>query len=95
MPKNHFRRKPTYVPVPLVHANGSYGQFEVHRQLHGRSPNLYGHPPSPGNTPTSAKSAINPIFKVVSYEWDSKHGLIPDNFGDFVQPPLPPHTGTA
>ena len=93
--KEPLSAQPTYVPVPLVHANGSYGQFEVHRQLHGRSPNLYGHPPSPGNTPTSAKSAINPIFKVVSYEWDSKHGLIPDNFGDFVQPPLPPHTGDS
>jgi meiosis induction protein kinase IME2/SME1 len=79
----------------MAHPNGSYGQFEINRQLHGRSPNSYGHPPSPGNTPTSAKSAINPIFKVVSYKWDSEHGLIPDNFGDSIQPPLPPHTGDS
>jgi hypothetical protein len=88
-------QSPTYVTVPLVHPNGSYGQSEVNRQLHGRSPNSYGHPPSPGNTPTSAKSAINPIFKVVSYKWDSTHGLVPDDFGDFVQPPLPPDTGDS
>jgi meiosis induction protein kinase IME2/SME1 len=88
-------QSPTFVNVPLVHSDGSYGQFEVNKQLHAHSPNSYGHPPSPGNTPTSAKSAINPIFKVVSYNWDTEHSLVPDDFGDSVQPPLPPHTGDS
>ena len=88
-------QSPAYVAVPFMHPNGSYGQFEINRHLHGNSPISFGHPPSSGNTPTSAKSAINPIFKVVSYKWDSEHGLVPNDFGDFVQPPLPPHTGDS
>ena len=50
-------------------------------------PRTYGYPPSSGRTPKSAKSAINPIFKVVSYKWDSTDGLVPD---DSIQPALPP-----
>ncbi|PPQ63781.1 hypothetical protein CVT24_004323 [Panaeolus cyanescens] len=58
---------------------------------YGQPPSSYGgYPPSSGHTPKSArsaKSAINPIFKVVSYKWDSTNGLVPD---DSPQPPLPP-----
>ncbi|KAF8807399.1 Pkinase-domain-containing protein [Phlegmacium glaucopus] len=50
-------------------------------------PRTYGYPPSSGRTPKSAKSAINPIFKVVSYKWDSTDGLVPD---DSIQPAPPP-----
>jgi hypothetical protein len=50
-------------------------------------PRTYGYPPNSGRTPKSAKSAINPIFKVVSYKWDSTDGLVPD---DSIQPALPP-----
>ena len=50
-------------------------------------PRTYGYPPSSGRTPKSAKSTINPIFKVVSYKWDSTDGLVPD---DSIQPALPP-----
>lgn len=61
---------------------------------YGHPPSPYGHLPSSGNTPKSAKSAINPIFKVVSYKWDSADGLVPnDDPGDLIQPPLPPSTG--
>ncbi|KAG6842217.1 hypothetical protein C0991_000187 [Blastosporella zonata] len=54
----------------------------------GQSPRL-------GNTPKSARSNINPIFKVVSYEWDRLDGLAPDSFGKIVQPPLPPQTADS
>ena len=84
-------QSPIFVTTPLMQPDGSYGHLEVNRQLHAHSPNSYGHPPSSGHTSTSAKSAINPIFKVVSY--NSKGGSAPDNFGDLVQPPLPPRTG--
>ena len=50
-------------------------------------PRTYGYPPNSGRTPKSAKSAIDPIFKVVSYKWDSTDGLVPD---DSIQPALPP-----
>ena len=50
-------------------------------------PRTHGYPPNSGRTPKSAKSAINPIFKVVSYKWDSTDGLVPD---DSIQPALPP-----
>jgi hypothetical protein len=51
-------------------------------------PSSYGYPPSSGHTPKSAKSAINPIFKVVSYNWDST--LHTPDSADSYQPPLPP-----
>jgi hypothetical protein len=54
---------------------------------HAHRPRTYGYPLSSGRTPKSAKSAINPIFKVVSYKWDSTDGLVPD---DSIQPALPP-----
>jgi hypothetical protein len=54
---------------------------------HAHRPRTYGYPPSSGRTPRSAKSAINPIFKVVSYKWDSTDGLVPD---DSIQPAPPP-----
>lgn len=75
-------QSPPYVSVPLVHANGSYG-LEVNRQLRGHSPISFGHPPSAGNTPTSAKSAINPIFEVPP---------LPPRTGDSLRSPnaLPP-----
>lgn len=89
-------QSPGYITVPLVHhPNGAYSPFEYNGQLHGHPPSPYGHSPRAGNTPKSAKSAINPIFKVVSYKWDSVDGLVPDRSGDFVQPPLPPHTGDS
>ncbi|KAJ2920205.1 hypothetical protein MD484_g232, partial [Candolleomyces efflorescens] len=48
--------------------------LDLHSYLHGHHPTspgaLYGHPPSTGHPP-SAKSAINPMFKVVSYKWDT------------------------
>ncbi|KAG6813795.1 hypothetical protein H0H92_007207 [Tricholoma furcatifolium] len=64
--------------------NPSYTQFDCH----GQSPRL-------SNTPKSARSNINPIFKVVSYEWDSLDGVSPDYFGKLVQPPLPPQTADS
>jgi meiosis induction protein kinase IME2/SME1 len=72
--------------------------LDLHSYLHGHHPTspggghpLYGHPPSTGHPPPSSKSAINPMFKVVSYKWDSTDGLVPDSdSGEFIQPPLPP-----
>lgn len=64
------------------------------------SPSSYGHspssfsPPSSGQTPKSTKPAINPIFKVVSYKWDSTNGLLPNDHGEMVQPSLPPSIGS-
>ncbi|KAF8078629.1 Pkinase-domain-containing protein [Lyophyllum atratum] len=84
-------QSPPFITVPLTHQNGSYNPFDINGHPH--SP--YGHSPRLGNTPKSAKSNINPIFKVVSYEWDRVDGLAPDHFGKFVQPPLPPQTGDS
>ncbi|GLB36144.1 putative serine/Threonine protein kinases, catalytic domain [Lyophyllum shimeji] len=53
-------QSPPYVSVPLAPPNGSYNQFDVN----GNPPSPYGHSPRLGNTPKSAKSNINPIFKV-------------------------------
>jgi len=81
------------MPPSLQHSSplGS-NAFEL-GQLLRHSPSPYGHPPSPGVAP---KSAINPIFKVVSYKWDSEGGFEPDDSGDFVQPPLfPPRTSDS
>ena len=64
------------------------------------SPSSYGHPPSlfsppsSGQTPKSTKPSINPIFKVVSYKWDSTNGLLPNDHGEMVQPSLPPSVGS-
>ncbi|TFK30435.1 Pkinase-domain-containing protein [Coprinopsis marcescibilis] len=77
--------------------NTPHSPLDLHLQMQGRPPSpygsspLYAHPPRSGHTPQSAKSAINPIFKVVSYKWDSTDGLVPDNdSGHFVQPLPPP-----
>jgi len=58
------------------------------------STSSYGHLPSSGQTPKSIKPAINPIFKVVSYKWDSTNGLLPNDHGEMVQPSLPPSVGS-
>jgi len=68
--------------------NGTYiSPFEF-GGIQSHPPSSYGHPPSPspGHAP---KSAINPIFKVVSYVWEN-NGFVSDVSGIFVQPPLPP-----
>ena len=53
------------IPQHPSHMNptGPPSPYEFGRQPHTMSPTSYGHPPSPGYAP---KSAINPIFKVVS-----------------------------
>ncbi|KAF9015154.1 kinase-like domain-containing protein [Cyathus striatus] len=58
--------------------NNAQSPFDLHAQLlghsptpYGQPPSPYGHPPSSGHTPKSAKSVINPMFKVVSYKWDT------------------------
>ncbi|KAF5370229.1 hypothetical protein D9615_010086 [Tricholomella constricta] len=88
---SHQTQSPPFITVPLAHQNGPYNPFDIN----GHPLSSYGHSPRLGNTPKSAKSNINPIFKVVSYEWDRMDGLAPDHFGKFVQPPLPPHTGDS
>jgi len=50
----------------------------------------YGYPSSTGHTPKSSKSAINPMFKVVSYKWDTTPGLVPNNPKQAPAPPPPP-----
>ncbi|TFK41165.1 kinase-like domain-containing protein [Crucibulum laeve] len=96
---SHRDQPPTYITMPPNGQNGFHNSLDYHAQPHGHPPSPYAppspysHPPSSGHTPKSAKSAINPIFKVVSYKWDSVDGLVPDDSGDFVQPPLPPSTG--
>ncbi|KAG6911968.1 hypothetical protein DXG01_000216 [Tephrocybe rancida] len=79
---------PPWIQVPETQPqfiqNPTYPPFDYQ----GQSPHL-------GNTPKSARSNINPIFKVVSYEWDRLDGLAPDSFGKFVQPPLPPQTADS
>lgn len=95
-------QSPPYISIPQHQLStiGPHSPLDLHGYLHGQPPSPYshptspyGHPPSSGNASRSAKSAINPIFKVVSYKWDSEDGLVPDDSGDFVQPPLPPSTG--
>lgn len=85
---------PTMSPSPSWNQVGeSQNQFVQnppypHFDYQGQSPRL-------GNTPKSAKSNINPIFKVVSYKWDRPDGLTPDHFEKLVQPPLPPRTADS
>jgi meiosis induction protein kinase IME2/SME1 len=81
-----------------INQKNPHNPYEFPVTLHppnsyGHPPSPYGHPPSSGNTPKSAKSAINPIFKVVSYKWDSADGLMPNDPGDSIQPSLAPSTG--
>ena len=79
-------------PTPF---DPSHSPLDLNAQLplhpppnpYAHRPRTYGYPPNSGRTPKSAKSAINPIFKVVSYKWDSTDGLVPD---DSIQPALPP-----
>jgi len=82
------------VSPPYPPGDPSQSPLDLHAQLPSLSPSpynhrprTYGYPPSSGRTPKSAKSAINPIFKVVSYKWDSTDGLVPD---DPIQPAPPP-----
>jgi len=90
-------QSPSYFSIsPRFHscASAPHSPLDLNGQLpplppspYGHPPSSYGYPPSSGHTPKSAKSAINPIFKVVSYKWDPTDGLVPD---DSIQPPLPP-----
>ncbi|PPQ80827.1 hypothetical protein CVT25_001952, partial [Psilocybe cyanescens] len=91
-------QSPPFLAIsPRYYTNPSapHSPLDLHSQLpplpaspYGHPPSSYGgYPPSSGHTPKSAKSVINPIFKVVSYKWDSTDGLVPD---DSTQPPLPP-----
>ena len=82
---------PSHYPLP---GDPSQSPLDLNAQLpslppspYGHRPRTYGYPPSSGRTPKSAKATINPIFKVVSYKWDSTDGLVPD---DSIQPALPP-----
>ncbi|KAF8974038.1 kinase-like domain-containing protein [Flammula alnicola] len=96
---DHLSRtqSPPYISIsPGFHSNhnGPHSPLDLHGQLpplppspYGHPPSSYGYPPSSGHTPKSAKSTINPMFKVVSYKWDRTDGLVPD---DSTQPPLPP-----
>ena len=80
-------------PHPPV-ADPLHSPLDLNAQLpslppspYGHRPRTYGYLPNSGRTPKSAKSAINPIFKVVSYKWDGMDGLVPD---DSIQPAPPP-----
>ncbi|KAM6498106.1 Protein kinase-like domain containing protein [Amanita muscaria] len=64
-----------------LHPHLEYGDGHLHL------PSSYGRSPSSDSTPKSSKSAINPIFKVVSLPWDGLNHWKPD---DVVQPPLKP-----
>lgn len=75
---------------PLTSPLDLNAQLPLPLHSYAHRPRTYGYPPSSGRTTKSAKStksAINPIFKVVSYKWDSMDGLVPD---DSIQPALPP-----
>lgn len=79
---------PPQNPLHLT-LSGSQSAFEF-GQVQGYPPSPFGHPPSPGLAP---KSAINPIFKVVSYAWACERGYEPDAYCVAEQPPLPSPTG--
>jgi len=68
-----------------INPNSTYSSPFEFTGMQSHLPSSYGHPPSPspGSLP---KSAINPIFKVVSCICENKGGFVPDRF--FVQPPL-------
>lgn len=71
-------QSPPYISLsPGFHPshNGPHSPLDLNSQLpplppspYGLPPSSYGYPPSTGHTPKSAKSAINPMFKVVSYK---------------------------
>lgn len=76
---------PPYVSVPdprYPSPKPPQSPFEFNGHAH--PPNPYEHPPNSGRT---SESDINPIFKVVSYQWDAEGGFIPDVV-KFPQPPL-------
>lgn len=74
---------PPYMPDPRYPSpKPPYSPFDFNGHAHPPSP--YGHPPNSGHT--SESSDINPIFKVVSYQWDDEGVYMPD--GKFPQPPL-------
>jgi meiosis induction protein kinase IME2/SME1 len=78
-------QSPLFLSIsPRFHGSASHPQSPVdaNGQLPPLSPSPYdspsGYTPSSEHTPKSAKSIMNPIFRVVSYEWDSSHNLVPD-----------------
>ena len=90
---------PPYInmPHPQQQQKRLYSPFDFNGR--GASAGSYNNPPSPyrpsPSTAHSQKSDINPIFSVVSYNWDStsaEGGLKPnDHFGASVQPSLHSH----
>lgn len=89
-------QSPPFLSIsPRFHGSASHPQSPV--ESNGQPPPLspstydspYGYTPSSGHTPKSAKSIMNPIFRVVSYEWDSSHNLVPDTVHQ------PPSTGAT
>ena len=74
-------------------ASNPQSPVEGNGQLPPLSPSPYDSPsgctPSSGHTPKSAKSIMNPIFRVVSYEWDGSDNLVPDTVHQ------PPSTGAT
>ncbi|KIL56461.1 hypothetical protein M378DRAFT_469028 [Amanita muscaria Koide BX008] len=63
-----------------THPHPKYSDGHLH------PPSSYGRSPSSDSNPESSKSAINPIFKVVSLPWDGLNHWKPD---DVVQPLKP------
>ncbi|KAG6851064.1 hypothetical protein H0H93_002956 [Arthromyces matolae] len=65
-------------------------------QFYPNSPYTYqAQSPRLDSTPKSARSNINPIFKVVSYKWDRVDGPAPDYVEKLVQPPLTPQSADS
>ncbi|KAG7099206.1 hypothetical protein E1B28_001073 [Marasmius oreades] len=77
---------PPAISVPQLSVSStrsaSYSPYELPKEA-----NLNGRPTTHGHF-NANKPDINPIFKVVSYNWDAEGGLEPDS-GKFSQPPLP------
>lgn len=87
-------QSPPFLSIsPRFHGSNSnpHSPVESNGQLPPLSPSPYdspyGYTPSSGHTPKSAKSIMNPIFRVVSYEWGSSDNLVPDTVHQ------PPSTG--
>jgi hypothetical protein len=87
-------QSPPFLSIsPRFHSSTSNPQSPVdtNGQLPPLSPSPYdspyGYTPSSGHTPKSAKSIMNPMFRVVSYEWGNPDNLVPDTVHQ------PPSTG--